>query len=247
MAKRFFWLKLKEDFFDEKYIKALRRLPQGDSLTVVYLKMQLKSLKTEGFLRYEGLLPNGIAELAMVLDEDESVVELAVNALIKFGVVERWDDETLYMKAMQQMIGSECDSAHRVRNYRALQCNSHVTKRNTEIDIDIEKELDIELELGAGAPQQTTIPKKKSPGKFQKPTVDEIKAYCRERKNGIDPEQFWDYYESKGWLVGKTAMKDWRAAVRTWEKRGAENGQTVKHPDGDKKTLPDNGNYGIYL
>ena len=52
--------------------------------------------------------------------------------------------------------------------------------------------------------------------RFIKPTVDEIRAYCNEKGYNIDPERFYDYNESKGWLVGKTPMKDWRAAVRTW-------------------------------
>ena len=52
---------------------------------------------------------------------------------------------------------------------------------------------------------------------FKKPTVEEIKNYCLERKNSINPAQFYDYYESKGWLIGKTPMKDWHAAIRTWE------------------------------
>ena len=53
----------------------------------------------------------------------------------------------------------------------------------------------------------------------KKPSVQELKDYCLERNNGIDAEQFFDFYESKGWLVGKTKMKNWQAAVRTWEKR----------------------------
>jgi len=53
----------------------------------------------------------------------------------------------------------------------------------------------------------------------KKPSVQEIKDYCLERNNGIDAEQFFDFYESKGWLVGKNKMKNWQAAVRTWEKR----------------------------
>ena len=53
----------------------------------------------------------------------------------------------------------------------------------------------------------------------KKPSVLEIKDYCIERNNGIDAEQFFDFYESKGWLVGKTKMKNWKAAIRTWEKR----------------------------
>ena len=55
-------------------------------------------------------------------------------------------------------------------------------------------------------------------GKFKKPTPEEVEAYCRERENGVDAERFWNFYEAKGWKVGKNPMKDWRAAVRTWER-----------------------------
>lgn len=53
---------------------------------------------------------------------------------------------------------------------------------------------------------------------FQKPTVEEINQYCTERENKVDPQRFFDFYESKGWKVGKEPMKDWKACVRTWEK-----------------------------
>jgi len=59
--------------------------------------------------------------------------------------------------------------------------------------------------------------------KFKKPTVEEIKAYCEERNNKIDPQAFYDFYESKGWLVGKAHMKDWKASVRTWENKQKAN------------------------
>ena len=54
---------------------------------------------------------------------------------------------------------------------------------------------------------------------FTPPTVDEVRAYCRERNNGVDPEKFVAFYESKGWMVGRNPMKDWKASVRTWEGR----------------------------
>ena len=57
----------------------------------------------------------------------------------------------------------------------------------------------------------------------KKPSVEEIKQYCLERNNGIDAEQFYDFYESKNWYVGKNKMKNWQAAVRTWEKRKQQN------------------------
>jgi len=67
---------------------------------------------------------------------------------------------------------------------------------------------------------------KESPDKtttrFLPPSVQEVAAYCTERKNGINAEQFRDYYESKGWMIGKNKMKDWRAAVRTWEKNESQ-------------------------
>lgn len=69
-------------------------------------------------------------------------------------------------------------------------------------------------------PDGNTAPK----GRMVPPTVDEVAAYCQERGNGLDPETFVDFYASKGWMVGKNPMKDWKAAVRTWERsegRGA--------------------------
>ena len=63
-----------------------------------------------------------------------------------------------------------------------------------------------------------TYPPKPKATRFVKPTVEEIEAYCKERNNGINAQYFFDSYEGKGWLIGKTPMKDWKAAIRTWEK-----------------------------
>ena len=62
--------------------------------------------------------------------------------------------------------------------------------------------------------EDTNVSKKR----FAPPSVDEVRAYCAERNNGIDPQSFVDFYESKGWMVGKNHMRDWKAAVRTWER-----------------------------
>lgn len=60
------------------------------------------------------------------------------------------------------------------------------------------------------------------PQRFTPPTAEEVAAYCKERNNNVDPQSFIDFYDSKGWMIGKNKMKDWKAAVRTWEKRDAE-------------------------
>ena len=63
--------------------------------------------------------------------------------------------------------------------------------------------------------------------RFVKPTVEEIAAYCLSRNNNLDAARIWDFYESKGWLIGKNKMKDWRSAVRTWERRKKDEPSTA--------------------
>ena len=151
--KKYFWLKLKENFFEEKQIKYLRSLPDGDKIVIAYLKMQLKSLKTEGFIKYDSILPSNIDELAMVLDENTNIIKLMIGALQKVNAVEILDDGSFYMIAMQDLIGTEGESAERVRRFRErqeqklLQCNGDVTNCNTEIEKDIEKEKEKKKEI----------------------------------------------------------------------------------------------------
>lgn len=70
-------------------------------------------------------------------------------------------------------------------------------------------------------------------GRFTPPTPDEVKEYCQERGNSVDAQRFVDYYESKGWMIGKNKMKDWRAAVRTWERntKKEDNDDTGEYAD----------------
>ena len=74
--------------------------------------------------------------------------------------------------------------------------------------------------------KETSITPKPPRVVFVPPTVEEVRAYCDERKNGIDPQSFIDFYSAKGWMIGSNRMKDWRAAVRNWETRRRNNGWT---------------------
>jgi len=69
--------------------------------------------------------------------------------------------------------------------------------------------------------------------KFSIPSVEEISAYCLERKNSVDPQVFFDFYQSKGWKIGKNQMKDWKACVRTWEK----NSNNKNNSNGESKQI----------
>ena len=69
---------------------------------------------------------------------------------------------------------------------------------------------------------------------FLPPTISEVKEYCEKRKNGISPEQFVNFYQSKGWMIGKNKMKDWKAAVRTWEIQNRKNNGNNQTTDNSK-------------
>ena len=82
-----------------------------------------------------------------------------------------------------------------------------------EIEKETEKELDPDKEIVVAKPPRT---------RFTPPTVQEVKAYCAEKGYHVDAERFVDYYTSNGWMVGRTHMKDWKAAVRTWAKKDSK-------------------------
>lgn len=215
MSSKFYWLKLDKDFFKRHDIKIIEAMPNGKDYILFYLKLLCESIDHNGNLRFNDNIPYNEDMLATITNTNVDIVRNAINVFSTLGMIEILDDGTYYMNAVQKMLGSECESAERVRKYRAnikmLQCNGDVTKSN--IDIDIDKELDKDIK------------------KWKKPTVDEIKEYCKERNNGIDANTFYDFYESKNWFVGKNKMKDWKACVRTWEKRNNGNKKEMKKPD----------------
>lgn len=159
MAKKYVWLKLKEDFFQQKAIKKLRKMTSGGAVyTLIYLKMQLLSLKNEGKIYFEGVEDDFIDEIALEIDESPEDVQMTVLYLQKIGLMEVGDLEDEYvLPAVVGSIGSETAAAERVRKYRekqkALQCNTDVThkllgvtKGNTEEEKEEEKEEDKEEE-----------------------------------------------------------------------------------------------------
>lgn len=133
--KRYYWLKLYDTFFENKTSKFLRRLPDGDKILIVYLKMQLKLLKTEGVFCYEDLCESLPEEIALMLDEDVNIVKLLLTALEKANAIEYLNEDTFMLTEMQDLIGSEGSSAARVRKhrqrYKELLSNTEVTNGNT--------------------------------------------------------------------------------------------------------------------
>ena len=154
--KKYYWLKLKENFFTQKEIKRLRRLAGGDTYTIIYLKLLLLSLKNEGKIYFDDVGDNFADELSLEIDEEIDNIKMTLSYLQQKGLLELISQDEIYLNEVQSMLGSESESAERVRNHRRklkqgmlqsnenlLQSNNDVTKGNTEIEL--EKELDIEI------------------------------------------------------------------------------------------------------
>lgn len=157
--KKYFWLKLYNDFFTSKRVKRLRSLAGGDTYTIIYLKMQLKALKDDGYLYFDDVMDDFAEELALDIDENADDVRVTIQYLSRVGLLESSENgKEYFLPYVQKCIGSETASTQRSRISRArkkekeaLRCNTDATpmqrietKCNTEIEI--EKELELELE-----------------------------------------------------------------------------------------------------
>jgi predicted phage replisome organizer len=148
--RRFYWLKLQDDFFGSKRIKKLRKIAGGDTYTIIYLKMQLLAMKSGGVLEYTGLEQTFAEELALDLDEDADNVSVTVNYLLACGLLETADNKEYFLPYAVLNTGSEGTSAKRVREHRerkALQCNTDVTDVKQIGNGEIEKEKDTEIDI----------------------------------------------------------------------------------------------------
>lgn len=138
----------------------------------------------------------------------------------------RLDDEK-YQKTCEarKMAGSE-GGKKRVANQanatfaKQSQANQAVNVNDT-VNVNVNDNVNVNVIKGdaRGTDKSSPIPPKLKTTKFVKPSTEEITAYCHERNNNVDANKFYDYYESNGWHVGKNPMKDWKAAIRTWERK----------------------------
>lgn len=298
--KRYYWLKLKNDFFEGDEINWLEEQENGAVYILFYLKLCLWSLRSDGVLmRRVGKMeiPYDTKKLADITGTPLPAAETAMALLTSAGLVEVQENGALFMPQMEDMTGSETERAAIMRKYRTpktekenhsedsdreieVQSSNHnvitmlpepnhnvitsLPETDHIVDTEIEKELELESELESetesekesdadtesllyperdGAPEtRTTTAAQAGKGNFSgkrldkaaqwvKPEPEEIAAYCAERQNGIDPEQFYDYYEANGWRMGQNPMRSWKAAVRTWErKKAGSSGENTPEP-----------------
>lgn len=173
--KRYFWLKLDENFFEDDTIAWIEEQENGKDYAIFYLKLALKSLKDDGYLiRYVGqkLIPYDVKALAKLTNTPVDTVSIAMRLFIEIGLVSQLETGEIYLNQLNEMIGSETAVAKRVRKSRAkkelsnkvdghlLHCNADETKCNTEKELEKEKELDKdkEIEKNSTAKAEPPIP-----------------------------------------------------------------------------------------
>lgn len=113
------------------------------------------------------------------------------------------------------------------QNGAYTECIQNVSNLDTQVRLGKDRD---RIELGEGSIGEDNEDSAAPPPtrkRFTPPTVDEVRAYCQDRQNGVDPQRFVDYYTANGWMVGKNKMKDWKAAVRTWEQKDKPQGRPV--------------------
>lgn len=116
--KRYYWLKLYDDFFSSLRIKKLRKLAGGDTYLAIYLKMQLLAMKSDGILKWSGLEDDFTSELALELDEESENIKVTLAYLLSCGLAETDDSINYFFPFAVSNVGSESTVAQRVRDYR---------------------------------------------------------------------------------------------------------------------------------
>lgn len=243
--KRYYWLQLKEDFFNQKEIKLLRRIAGGDTYTIIYLKMLLISLRDEGKLYFEAIGDNFSEEIALTLDEAPEDVSITINYLENKGLLEIIEDDEYFLNRVPELLGSEAYSTERSRRHRArkalqkneqtLQCNKDETQSQQEAtksryreDIDIEKSRSrgnepFDRQLSDTCLSNDGIGKDRlGEDKLGKESIGK-----GSREEGL--KKIYRYYESNGFgTLAQKTMQDFDYWISDFEKLGATQKNAVE-------------------
>lgn len=232
------WIKITTDMFDNRKIKHLRKLPEGNAIVLIWVMLLTLAGRCNagGMVFLTETIPYTPKMLADELDFSENTVSLALEALKQLGMIQT--DNFLQITnwgEYQNVDGLEKlreQTRQRVANFRerkALEAcnvtgNVTVTHGNaTDIDIDTDKDKEKEKERERTKKTGESTTRKR----FVPPTLDEVAAFVQEIGGKVDPQRFLDYYASNGWMVGRNHMRDWKATVRRWAR---EDGKTGNAP-----------------
>lgn len=149
MGKKFYWLKLKDDFFDTEEIRLIENMENGKDYIIFLLKLRLKSINSEGLLNFKGIMPYNEKMLSTITNTNIDIVKSALDILQKLKLISIFDDGTIYMEQIKELIGSETDWALKKRDYREKlkETKDNVLSLSSNSPSDVRQEKDIELNI----------------------------------------------------------------------------------------------------
>ena len=147
-----------------------------------------------------------------------------------------WKNESISALKQKKLAGKKGGLITQARHKLSDESTACLSASSTHSkQTETEAEAESETETETDTVKEKIVKKESSVKRFVKPTLSEVKEYCESRKNGLDPEAFIAYYESVGWKVNTKPMRDWKAAVITWEKRRQQSGGKVYGKDYNKR------------
>ena len=150
-SKKFYWLKLKRDFFKRHDIRIIEEMPNGKDYVLFYLKLLLESIDHEGSLRFSDTIPYNEQMLSVITNTNVDIVRSAMKLFTELNMIEIFDDQTIFMGEVEKMIGSESESAERMRRLRQKQrpslCDGDVRKSDIEKEKEKDKEINKDIEI----------------------------------------------------------------------------------------------------
>lgn len=213
------WIKITTDMFDNRKIKYLRTLPEGNNIVLIWVMLLTMAgrCNSSGMIFLTENIPYNTKMLADELGFDENVVKIAIASLENLNMVST-DSGCICIPGWEEYQNTDNlekireQTRNRVKKFRDKQkqiaCN--VTSNVTVTQCNAtEEEKEIEEDIKENIKRKNFTP----------PTVEEVKEYLVLVGSQVDAEAFVAFYESKGWMVGKNKMKSWKAAIVTWEKR----------------------------
>ena len=214
--KKYYYMRLKENFFDTNEMKILESLQDGYKYSNILLKLYLMSLPGDGKLMINDRIPYNTQMIATITRHSVGDVEKALRIFRDLGLIEVLESGAIYMLDIQNYIGKSSTEADRQRSYQN-RITTEKCKNSNKLSNKISTpEIETEKEIKLNKETTTKVVVKKKRQNFVKPTKQQIEEYCRELNVTFDADKFIDYYESKGWYVGKSPMKDWKATLRNW-------------------------------
>lgn len=235
--RKFYWLKLKRDFFKRHDIRIVEEMENGKDYILFYLKLLLESVDHEGHLRFSETIPYNEKMLSVVTNTNIDIVRSAMKLFTELNMMEVLDDSTIFMTEVTKLIGSETATAERMRRSRSRQkalaeCNNVTNESDNvqfcypEIEIDIEKEKDTELDKEVKS-DKPTKPIRHKYGQYNNVLLsdeDMEKLKSEFPADYLDRiERLSEYIEVKG-----AKYKNHLATIRSWARKDGQQKQEKK-------------------